>query len=255
MISLSAYAVAPVASIGLRVMLESEAMFQVSGTFAGLNELEAHLNEVCLAENNGHRRLPNLLLLELSPQLNLSQLKRIASIDSRTAIILWFESVSGEYLSQAMALGVQGALNKTSSVATHLECLRAVADGYLWIDREANRRLLSTSRVALAPRERQVTGLVAQGLSNKEIAWSMGITEGTVKVYLSKLFDKVGVTDRFELALLALKNLAANQSSAANLPRLLDGDKVRPLNMPEFLSLDKGHGVFQPAGIIPQINA
>jgi Bacterial regulatory proteins, luxR family len=84
-----------------------------------------------------------------------------------------------------------------------------------------------------------VTGLVAQGLSNKEIAWSLGITEGTVKVYLSKLFDKVGVADRLELALLALKNFTANNAEAGNLPRSFDGDKVMPLNMPDFLSLDR----------------
>jgi two-component system, NarL family, nitrate/nitrite response regulator NarL len=253
MISLSAYAVAPVAGIGLRAILEKEEAFRMSGMFAGLNELEAHLREVSLAEPNRNEMPPNLLLLELSAQLNLNQLKRIAAVDSRTAIILWFDSVSGEYLSQAMALGVQGVLNKTSSIETHLECLKTVAGGYLWIDREANRKLLSTSRVALAPRERQVTGLLAQGLSNKEIAWSLGITEGTVKVYLSKLFDKVGVGDRFELALLALKNLSANQVAAANMPRSLDGDKVRPLSMPAFLSLDKGHGVFQSADFINAI--
>src|SRR5580698_10233503 len=232
MISLSAYAVAPVAGIGLRAILDTDVNFQVSGTFTVLDELEAHLLDAHTRETP-----PNLLLLELSAKLNLTQLQRIASIDSRTAIILWFDIVSGEYLSQAMATGAQGVLSKNSSIATHLECLKTVADGYSWIDREANRKLLSTSRIALAPRERHVTGLIAQGLSNKEIAWSLGITEGTVKVYLSKLFDKVGVSDRFELALLALKNLAVNQTVAASMPRTQNGDKVKPLSMPAFLSL------------------
>jgi two-component system nitrate/nitrite response regulator NarL len=241
MISLSAYAVAPVAGIGLRAILDAEENFQVSGTFNILDELEAHLLDAHTRETP-----PNLLLLELSAKLNLTQLQRIASVDSRTAIILWFDIVSGEYLSQAMATGAQGVLSKNSSIATHLECLKTVADGYSWIDREANRKLLSTSRIALAPRERHVTGLIAQGLSNKEIAWSLGITEGTVKVYLSKLFDKVGVSDRFELALLALKNLSANQTAAASIPRSFNGDKVKPLTMPAFLSLDKGHTAYAP---------
>jgi DNA-binding NarL/FixJ family response regulator len=245
MISLSAYAAAPVAGIGLRAFLETEKDFQISGTFAGLDDLEAHLREATLKE-----KPPNLLLLELSAALKLNQLERIASINSRTAIILWFDVVSCEYLSQAMALGAQGALNKSSSVATHLECLRAVAHGYAWVDREARRRLQPTSRIALAPRERHVTGLIAQGLSNKEIAWSLGITEGTVKVYLSKLFDKVGVRDRFELALLALKNLAVNQTVAASMPRTQNGDKVKPLSMPAFLSLDKGRAAFGEADLI-----
>jgi DNA-binding NarL/FixJ family response regulator len=228
MTTLSAYMAAPVAGIGLRAVLEMDEAFRFSGLFEGFDDLEEHLKEAPA----------NLLLLEVTPQLDLNRLKRIGSISPRTAMILWFDTISGEYLSQAMALGVMGAIGRNSAVDTHLECFRTVANGYTWIDREANRRLHSTNRIALAPRERHVTGLVAQGLSNKEIAWSLGLSEGTVKVYLSKLFDKVGVADRFELALLALKNLTANHAAAASMPRTLDGDKVIPLHMPEFLSLD-----------------
>ena len=238
MISLSTYMAAPVAGIGLRTILEAEEGFRVSGMFCSIDDLEAHLRETP----------PSLLLLEVTPKLDLNQLKRIASINPRTAIILWFDTISGEYLSQAMALGTSGALGRNSSVSAHIECFRKVADGYRWIDREARGKLNSTNRIALAPRERHVTGLVAQGLSNKDIAWSLGLTEGTVKVYLSKLFDKVGVSDRFELALLALKNLTANHATAASMPRALNGGKVMPLNMPEFLSLDEGHaGLIQSA--------
>ncbi len=227
MTSLSAYAVAPVAAVGLRTILEQQDSYQVCGVFSSLEKLECHLRTAP----------PDLLLLELSAELNLNHLKRIASINPRTAIILWFDIVSVEYLAQALALGAQGILNKNSSVEVHLQCLKAVAQGYSWIDEEAGLKLATTSRVALAPRERHVTGLVAQGLSNKQIAWSLGITEGTVKVYLSKLFEKVGVNDRLELALLALKNLSANQTAAASMPRAFDGDKVKPLSMPAFLSL------------------
>lgn len=57
--------------------------------------------------------------------------------------------------------------------------------------------------------------MLAQGLRNKELAYRLGITEGTVKVYLSHLYEKVGANDRFELALLALKNLATDQPTAS----------------------------------------
>jgi hypothetical protein len=50
--------------------------------------------------------------------------------------------------------------------------------------------------------------LLSQGMKNKEIATALNISEGTVKVYLSRLFQKLGVKDRFELALYGLKNLA-----------------------------------------------
>jgi hypothetical protein len=57
--------------------------------------------------------------------------------------------------------------------------------------------------------------LLAQGLKNKEIATCLGITEGTVKVYLSHLFKKVGAKDRFELALFGLKNMVGAGDGAA----------------------------------------
>lgn len=233
MISLSAYTAAPVAALGLRTLLQQEENFQVAEIFASLDELEQHL----LARADRQKGLA-VLLLELSASLHLERLKRIASIEPRPMIVLWFDIVSAEYLVQAMALGVKAALSRQSSIANHLECLRTVAAGYSWIDGEANRRLVATSRVALAPRERHVTGLIALGLSNKQIAWSLGITEGTVKTYVSKLLEKLGVKDRLELALLALKNLNANQAAAASLPRSLDRGKVKPLSVPAFLSID-----------------
>src|SRR5450759_2395324 len=70
---------------------------------------------------------------------------------------------------------------------------------------------LCARRVALTQREGQLVSLLSQGLKNKEIATTLMISEGTVKVYLSRLFQKVGVKDRFELALFGLKNLTTGQ--------------------------------------------
>ena len=63
--------------------------------------------------------------------------------------------------------------------------------------------------MVLSRREGQLITLLSQGLKNKEIAFTLKITEGTVKVYLSHLFQKVGVKDRFELAVFGLNNLTA----------------------------------------------
>jgi two-component system nitrate/nitrite response regulator NarL len=63
----------------------------------------------------------------------------------------------------------------------------------------------------LSPREGQLVTLLSHGLKNKEIGAALRITEGTVKVYLSRLYDKVGVQDRFELALYALRNRGIGQ--------------------------------------------
>jgi hypothetical protein len=65
--------------------------------------------------------------------------------------------------------------------------------------------------------------LVTQGLKNKEIASVMGITEGTVKVYLSRLFGKIGARDRFELALIGLRNAPSGMDFGSAPVRTLTG--------------------------------
>jgi hypothetical protein len=64
--------------------------------------------------------------------------------------------------------------------------------------------------------------LLTEGLRNKEIAARMSITEGTAKAYLSRLFEKTGASDRFELAMFALKNLETNPANRPSRdPRIL----------------------------------
>ena len=78
-------------------------------------------------------------------------------------------------------------------------------------------QLLLTKRVSLTGREGQLVALIAQGLKNKELAYALGITEGTVKVYLSRVFKKLGVNDRFDLALYAIRNVVTGQNAGAEL--------------------------------------
>jgi DNA-binding CsgD family transcriptional regulator len=92
--------------------------------------------------------------------------------------------------------------------------------------------LAAAKRVALSQREGQLITLLSRGLKNKEIAFILQITEGTVKVYLSHLFQKVGVKDRFELALFGLKNLTAGHAQPSGKPSLLTNAPIphlRPL--------------------------
>src|SRR5271170_8403815 len=67
--------------------------------------------------------------------------------------------------------------------------------------------LLHNRPVSLSKRQSELVGLLTQGLKNKEIAAALGISEGTVKAYLTTLFEKVGAKDRFELALFGMRNL------------------------------------------------
>ena len=126
---------------------------------------------------------------------------------------------------------------KNLTLEQHLDCFRKVAQGELGLEKGLSDELLSSQRVTLTPRERQVMGLVAQGLRNKEIAYTIGVTEGTIKVYLSRLFQKVGANDRLDLALFALRNMAASGTLDAPVHRAAaDQPHPKPLFVTGFVS-------------------
>jgi DNA-binding CsgD family transcriptional regulator len=87
-----------------------------------------------------------------------------------------------------------------------------VAEGGLWFEETLKTSFTSMRTVSLTRRESQLVSLLSQGLKNKEIASTLFISEGTVKVYLSRLFHKLGVKDRFELALFGLKNMPIGEA-------------------------------------------
>jgi DNA-binding NarL/FixJ family response regulator len=130
---------------------------------------------------------------------------------TKCKLVLGGNSISTELAFQAMGLGVRGILRKTLPTELQVKCLQKVQAGELWFEKALTDSFLCARRVALTQREGQLVSLLSQGLKNKEIATTLMISEGTVKVYLSRLFQKVGVKDRFELALFGLKNLTTGQ--------------------------------------------
>jgi DNA-binding NarL/FixJ family response regulator len=104
-----------------------------------------------------------------------------------------------------------------------VKCLRTVARGEPWLEPHAVKWVLDAfrtqgrtpgarSRVQLTPKESMIVSGVAQGMKNKEIAARVGTTEQVVKNYLRKIYDKLGVADRLELALYCLNNRLALDS-------------------------------------------
>lgn len=99
-----------------------------------------------------------------------------------------------------------------------VDCLRSVAKGEPWLDSRGTRWVLEAYRtqgaragsartkVQLTPKESLIVSCVTQGMKNKEIAHRVGTTEQVVKNYLRKVYDKLGVADRLELALYCLNN-------------------------------------------------
>jgi DNA-binding NarL/FixJ family response regulator len=167
---------------------------------------------------------PDVLLIYLMTAMSLSELHEIRSIDSRCRIVLWGQDLEGDFAFQAMQLGVRSILPGDTSIENFLAALRSVQKGALCFEKDLLVSVLSHKPVALSMRQRQIVSLVAQGRKNKEIAFSMGITEGTVKAYLYKLFKKLGMNDRLDLALFGRKNLFSSPSG----PGQFDGTAVAP---------------------------
>jgi len=152
---------------------------------------------------------PDVLLVDLTAEFTFGLLSGLQNLVARTKIILWVHSISTELALQAMSLGVRGVLRKTVSVEMLLRCLARVNAGEMWFEKALTDSIMSAKRYSLTRREGQLVVLLTQGLKNKEIATALSISEGTVKVYLSHLFQKLDVKDRFELALFGLRNVAA----------------------------------------------
>lgn len=155
-------------------------------------------------------------------------------------VIAWLPSVSPEVALTCIELGVHGVLGDRSTEHEVSQCLTVVDCGGTWVPQEVSTAMLNRRVCKLTTREAELVTLLASGLRNKEIAYTLGITEGTVKVYLSKIFTKIGVSDRFELALFALRtigllpqrtNPAEPPSNLQTIPR-----RVFPLKSPSVVT-------------------
>src|SRR5215475_13434089 len=114
--------------------------------------------------------------------------------------------------------GAHGIVSREVEPELLVECLRKVAAGETWLDKQGIRWVMEAYRnqnnrpagarpkVQLTPKESQIVACVTQGMKNKEIAARVGTTEQVVKNYLRKVYDKLGVADRLELALYCLNN-------------------------------------------------
>jgi two-component system, NarL family, nitrate/nitrite response regulator NarL len=176
--------------------------------------LAGFANSVTAVREFLEHRNPAVALIDLTPEISLPALRTLRQIAPKCNIALWVYSISEELAFQAMQLGVRGIIRKTASIERFLSALEAVADGKMWFEQELLETLINGRRVVLTRREGQLVALLAHGLRNKQIATNLQIREGTVKVYLSRLFKKLGVSDRLEVALLGLRSLSGDCSLA-----------------------------------------
>jgi DNA-binding NarL/FixJ family response regulator len=161
---------------------------------------------------------PHVVLLDTAAHVDFGCVAELRRRCPEARIVLWVDSMSIEIAHHARGVGVAGALRKDASDDIFKRCLRQVANGEVWFERSLLNSLLQVREVRLSPRERQLLRLVTEGLSNKQLAAELSISEGTVKVYLAKLFRKMGVHDRYELALHGLRTLGVTTLSDLRFP-------------------------------------
>lgn len=160
---------------------------------------------------------PDILLLDLRlPGTDgLELLPKMKELSPRTRTIVLTGSEHEKDVEESMRLGAHGYVLKHSPTALILKSIRRVADGEIWLGTRHLEIVLRAFQdhvrhskehaAQLSPREKQIIQLVISGCKNKDIAGQLFISEKTVKNHLSNIFDKLGVSDRLELALYAFE--------------------------------------------------
>jgi DNA-binding NarL/FixJ family response regulator len=167
---------------------------------------------------------PDVLLLDLKmPHMDgLAVMQALQHANLPTRIIILTASEDKNEFVTAMKLGCSGIVLKQTAPELIVKSIRKVHAGEIWLDSHTTAAVMRQfatpgevqsalagsgkprERSPLSQREREIVALVAQGYKNKEMAEKMFISEQTVKNHLHNIFDKLGVSDRLELALYAI---------------------------------------------------
>ena len=202
----------PIFREGLRKLLEAEPGFRVLGEAAdGEQTLEL-----------ARQLKPQILLLDIRmPKLSgLAVLRelRASAIQSRTLVLT--AALEKDQIVEALQLGARGIILKHSATAVLFEGIRSVLAGQYWVCHESVsdlvRALLEfkprpeagtvSRKFRLTQRELEVIALIVGGYTNKDMAQRFAISEHTVKHHLTNIFDKLGVSNRLELALFSINH-------------------------------------------------
>jgi DNA-binding NarL/FixJ family response regulator len=162
---------------------------------------------------------PDILLLDLvMPKLTgLETLREMSGKSAPTLTIVLTAAIAKEQIAQALQLGARGVVLKDAPTRVLFRSIRAVVKGHFWVGDHQVTDLVEALRPYLAPadqnsrkkfgltnRELDVVGSVVSGFTNRDIAEKFSISEQTVKHHIRNIFDKVGVSNRLELALFAI---------------------------------------------------
>ena len=202
----------PIVRDGLRKLLSLEDDIQIVGEASDGHEVVRVVQET----------RPDIVVLDLRmPNLDgIGALQALQTVEVKPKVIVLTASEDKNEFVQAMKLGCSGIVLKQTAPELIVKSIRKVFAGEIWLDSHTTAAVMrqfaqptdvmgsqparGRERSPLSQREREIVSLVAQGYKNREMAEKMFISEQTVKNHLHNIFDKLGVSDRLELALYAI---------------------------------------------------
>lgn len=178
-----------------------------------------------LAASRNHS--PDVVLinqsLEDGPLSGLMLLQELPSVSPASRAVILAENSERDLVLEAFRKGAKGVFSRDNPTKLLCKCLRRVHEGQIWANsrelqfileglaQSAPRRLLNAKGAALlTKREEEVARLVAEGFKNSEISSELGLSEHTVKNYLFRIFEKLGISSRAELILYTLARREPN---------------------------------------------
>jgi DNA-binding NarL/FixJ family response regulator len=178
----------------IRVVAQAETLSQLQAA------LEKHPVDVVLFES----------ALSAAPGEAISEILKMAP---GCKVVVLATEAEAEETTEYLRRGVRGIASRSITPDLLVRCVRKVAEGETWLDNRGVNWIIEAyraqaaqltaypTRARLTPKETQIVALLTQGMKNKEIAQEVGTSEQVVKNYLRKVYDKLGVSDRLELAL------------------------------------------------------
>ena len=192
---------------GLRKLLDAEDDISIVG--------EASTGTQCIQLLSKLR--PDILLLDLRmpDKDGLAVLEEVNFDSLPTRVIVLTATEDDREVVRAVRMGARGIVHKDSATDLLIKSIRTVYSGEIWLDKKKTSDVIEAFKKSaesgprrdkplLSDREKEIVGLVAQGFRNREIGEKLFISEQTVKNHLHNIFDKLGVSDRLELALYSL---------------------------------------------------
>jgi two-component system nitrate/nitrite response regulator NarL len=212
--------------VGIRKILGLEDDIRVVAQADSLENLRAAIE----------RQPPDVVLVEgeLLPEAT-NSIPELLRIAPDIKLIVQSESADEDQTVELYRRGIRGIISRSISPDLLVRCVRRIASGETWIDNQRMNWVIEAYRVEeatlvsrraqprLSPKETAIITCITRGMRNKEIAFQLGTSEQVIKNYLRKIYDKLGVADRLELALYGLHNkiIKADADEVAVVQRLL----------------------------------